>query len=284
MKMDATQVAQRAADSTDLGNAQFTTSRRASNSVGHNPASGIQRIVAKAMVQDPLESLPKVSITVRSRKINASVPNYREVAENPPCISQVPFVPSTTGKKHGLSKLFVCAWLAHGSKPRVAKTLSVAPFFFFFPFKPPSRSADMRGRVGLGPPLFANPAIPPVSHCRPAFLTSSREKRALCELFTVSSLATSKFKFLFFFFGFFVNIIPNMGARPGIDLRILRNLGRPALACMWCTRVMVTSWPSSPNARSLAGWCWCQRCVEKPLATECFLFFFLLRFRGPKGI
>lgn len=135
MKMDATQVAQRAADSTDLGNAQFTTLRRASNSVGHNPASGIQRIVAKTMVQDPLESLPKVSITVRSCKINASVPNCREVAENPPCISQVPFVPSTTGKKHGLSKLFACAWLTHGSKPRVVKTLSVARFFFF----PPNR-------------------------------------------------------------------------------------------------------------------------------------------------
>lgn len=131
MKIDATQVAQRAADPTDFRNAQSSTSRRASNSVGHNPASGIQRIVAKTMVQDPLESLPKVSITVRSCKINASVPNYREVAENPPCISQVPFVSSTTGKKHGLSKI-VCVCVAHTWQQAASRQNIVRSALFFF--------------------------------------------------------------------------------------------------------------------------------------------------------
>jgi len=183
MKIDATQVAQRAADPTDFRNAQFSISRRASNSVGHNPASGIQRIVAKTMVQDPLESLSKVSITVRSCKINASVPNYREVAETHRAFPRFPFVSSTTGKKHGLSNLFACAWLTHGSKPRVAKTLSVAPFFSFF-FLPNRRLGPQTCEGGLvWDRLFLPiPQSRPSSSCRPRFFDIvSREKRALCE-------------------------------------------------------------------------------------------------------
>lgn len=135
------------------------------------------------MVQDPLESLSKVSITVRSCKINASVPNYREVAENPPCISQVPFVPSTTGKKHGLSKI-VCVCVAHTWQQAASRQNIVrSAVFFFFP-SPNRRLGPQTCEGGLvWHRLFLPiPQSRPSRAARPRFFDIvSREKRALCE-------------------------------------------------------------------------------------------------------
>lgn len=58
------------------------------------------------MVQDPLESLSKSFHTVRySCQINASVPAIVKWQKTHRALSRFLFVPSTTGKKHGLSRL-----------------------------------------------------------------------------------------------------------------------------------------------------------------------------------
>ena len=162
-----------------------------------------KRIVAKAMMQDPLESLSKVSIpyVIPVKQMQCICANYREAAENPPCISQVPFVPSTTGKKYSLSKLLRVRGSHMASKPRVAKTLSVAPFFFFCS-KPPF-SVRTHARAGwlvwdrlflpipqscpfraVGPLVCpfqaAGTLVCPFRAAGP-LVRHRREKRALCE-------------------------------------------------------------------------------------------------------
>ena len=188
MEINATQVAQRAADPTGFRNAQFSASRRASNSVGHNPTSGIQRIVAKTMVQDPLESLSKVSIPcVIPVKINASAPAIVKWQKTHRALSRLLSCLLQQARSTAFLNCFACAWLTHGSKP--ASRQNIVRSAGFFP-KPPSRSADTRGRVRLGPPI---PQSCPSRAAALRFSTSSREKRALCEWFTVSGLATKFF-------------------------------------------------------------------------------------------
>lgn len=127
----------------------------------------------------------------------------------------------------------------------------------------------MRARVGRGPPLFANPAIPPVSSCRPlVFEIVAREKGALRMVYRV------RFSDKYIFLGFHKHY-----SKYGIDLRTLRNLaaegpGFPSAG------VYVRACHGDVLAleSEMRGRCWLVLVLamrEKPLVTECFLFFFL---------
>ena len=143
-------------------------------------------------IREPFQSFHTVRYSCQNKCICAS---YRGVAENPPCISQVLFVPSTIGKKHGLFGLL----RVHGSHMAASrespKHVRSALFFFF------SQTAFSVREGGLDWDRLFLPipqSCPSRAAAPPVF--ESREKRALFARFTVSGLATSFFSFFFFCF------------------------------------------------------------------------------------
>ena len=87
-----------------------------------------------------------------------------------------------------------------------------------------------------------------------------------------------------FFFCLFINIDSKYGRqRPGINLLALRNLAAERARILQRARHGDASALES-ECEVAGGLVLVPAMRGEPLVTECFLFFFLLRFRGPEGI